>query len=53
MIFMRDKLETSKSISKTIVSNFHMIRTYVINKLFRYATKVLLGMLISFSINEL
>jgi len=43
----RGKLGNFKTIFKTMVSNFHLVKTYVINKLSTCATKILLSVLLS------
>jgi len=40
------ELGNLKSISKVMFFDFHLIKTYAINNLFRCATKVLLGLLL-------
>jgi hypothetical protein len=40
------ELGNLKSFSKVLVIDFHLVKTYAINNLSRYATKVLLGVLL-------
>jgi hypothetical protein len=41
------ELGNLKISSKAMASNFHLVKTYAMNKLSRYATKVLLDVLLS------